>query len=161
MLTFLVAHSTIDTQALVITLVAPGARRTGLLGVTPGSCPARVTGAGEGGGAGAVTPLFPLATPLTAHGLTLDLLRLHLGPGPAFAAAGLTDHLGDILQLEDGHQLLLNHFLLEGVPPAEAEDAVLKLSVGHNSREARVDGHDKHLLFIADTITATKVHGGL
>ena len=161
MLTFLVAHSTIDTQALVITLVAPGARRTGLLGVTPGSCPARVTGAGEGGGAGAVTPLFPLATPLTAHGLTLDLLRLHLGSGPAFAAAGLTDHLGDILQLEDGHQLLLNHFLLEGVPPAEAEEAVLKFSVGHHSREACVDGNDKHLLFIADTITATKVHGGL
>ena len=156
-LTFLITKGSVDTQTRVVTLVAPGARRTGLPCVTACSCPARVTGAGEGGGAGAVTPLAPLATPLTAHGLTLNLLRHLLGPGPALAAAWLTDHFSHILKSEDRHQLPLGHLPLEGMAQAEAEEAVLQLGVGNLSQEACVNRNNEQLLFIADT-TETKVH---
>ena len=156
-LTFLVTKSSVDTQTRVVTLVTPGARRTCFPGVTTCPCPARVTGAGEGGGAGAVTPLAPLTTPLTAHGLTLNLLRLLLGPGPAFTAAWLTDHFSHILKFEEWHQLPLGHFPLEGMAQAEAEEAVLQLSVGHLSQEACVNRNNKQLLFITDTTAAIKV----
>ena len=69
-----------------------------------------------------MTPL--LATPLTAHWLTLHLLGILL-LGPALTAAGLTDHLGDILQPEDRHQLPPEHLPLERVTQAEAEQAIL------------------------------------
>ena len=151
--TFLVADGPIVTLALVPALLAPGAGRTGLLGVTDRPGPARLTGAGEGGGAGAVSPLARPATPATAYGLTTNLLGI-IGPGPALATAGLTDHLGHVLHPEDRHQLPLDHLPLEWVGPAEAEHTVLQLSDRHHGQGARVDGNNKQFFFIADTRTA-------
>lgn len=87
--------------------------------------------------------MSPLATPLTAHRLTLNLLGLLFGPSPALTASWLADHLGDILQPEDRHQLPLEHLPLEGVAQAEAEQAVLQLRVGHLGQEARVNRNNK------------------
>ena len=100
--------------------------------------------------------MAPLATPLTAHRLTLNLLGLLLGPGPSLAAAGLADHLGHILHPEDRHQLPLEHLSLEGVAQAEAEQAVLQLGEGHLGQEARVNRNNKQLLLVTDT-TVIKV----